>query len=227
MESRLSTGRSRGCSVRCKAVRSGKSLKRHLMPGALARLGTCLLLGFGLASCSSSLPPRLPPAAPLSRQMPDGKHWTLANLSAEVPESYCYDDEPANCERYGRLYTWETAQTACRSLGSSWRLPSMEDWKKLAQSYGGLFGDGPGNGKVAYRELLAGGRSGLEMLLGGGRQDDGYARLEAHGFYWSTSEESPTSARLLNFGKGSGAVYDQNGGGKRYAYSVRCVAGGR
>ena len=69
------------------------------------------------------------------------------------------------------------------------------------------------------RELLAGGRSGLEMLLGGGRQDDGYARLEAHGFYWSTSVGSPTTARFLNFGKGSGAVYDQNGGGKTDAYS--------
>jgi uncharacterized protein (TIGR02145 family) len=159
--------------------------------------------------------------------MPDGKRWTLANLSAEIPASYCYDDEPAKCERYGRLYTWEAAHKACGSLGPDWRLPSMDDWKKLAQIYGGLFGDGPDNGKVAYRELLAGGRSGLEMLLGGGRGDHEYARLEAHGFYWSTSEESPTAARYLNFGKGSGAVYDQNGGEKTEAYSVRCVADGR
>ena len=164
---------------------------------------------------------------PLSKLMPDGQRWTLANLDTDTPGSYCFDDKPANCGRYGRLYTWEAAQSACRAVGPAWRLPSMEDWKKLAQTYGGLFGDGPDNGKVAYRELLADGRSGLEMLLGGGRQDDGYARLEAHGFYWSTSEESPASARLLNFGKGSGAVYDQNGGKKTSAYSVRCVADGR
>jgi uncharacterized protein (TIGR02145 family) len=166
-------------------------------------------------------------AGPVAKLMPDGQRWTLANLDAEIQGSYCFDDEPAKCGRYGRLYTWEAAQKVCLTLGPAWRLPSMEDWKKLAQTYGGLFGDGPDNGKVAYRELLAGGRSGLEMLLGGGRQDDGYARLEAHGFYWSTTEESPTSARLLNFGKGSGAVYDQNGGQKTSAYSVRCVAGGR
>jgi uncharacterized protein (TIGR02145 family) len=103
----------------------------------------------------------------------------------------------------------------------------MEDWKRLAQIYGGLYGDGPENGKAAYRELLTGGRSGLEMHLGGGRgEEDGYARLEAHGFYWSTSEESPTSIRYLNFGKGSGAVFDQRGGGKTDAYSVRCVSDG-
>ena len=159
--------------------------------------------------------------------MPDGKRWTLANLNIETPESYCYKDEPARCERYGRLYTWAAAQEACGLLGAEWRLPSMEDWKKLAQTYGGLHGDGPGNGKLAYRELLVGGQSGLEMLLGGGLQSDGYARLEAHGFYWSTTEESPTSVRILNFGKGSGTVYDQYGGEKTSAYSVRCVSDGR
>lgn len=197
------------------------------MPDSLHRLGTLLLLTFGLANCSSSLPPRSSPTEPVSQTMLDGKRWTLANLSAEIPASYCYDDEPVNCERYGRLYTWEAAKETCGALGSAWRLPTMEDWKNLAQIYGGLFGDGPGNGKVAYRELLAGGRSGLGMLLGGGRQDDEYARLEAHGFYWSASEESAATARLLNFGKGSGAVYDQDGGNKTYAYSVRCVADGR
>jgi len=100
----------------------------------------------------------------------------------------------------------------------------MEDWKKLAQSYGGLSGDGPGNGNAAYRELLVGGGSGLEMRLGGGRQGNGYARLEAHGFYWSTSEDLPVSVRLLNFAKGRGAVFDQDGGNKADAYSVRCVS---
>lgn len=123
------------------------------------KFGICLLLGAGLANGSSPPPPR-------SQAMPDGNRWTLANLSTEIPESYCFNDEPSYCERYGRLYTWAAAQKVCSSLGPAWRLPSMEDWRKLAKVYGGLFGDGPGNGKVAYRELLAGGRSGLEMAAG-------------------------------------------------------------
>ena len=181
-----------------------------------------IFISLWLVGCSPA--PRLAPSLPLSRVMPDGKRWTLTNLNVAMPESYCYDDAPDNCERYGRLYTWAAAHEACGSLGSAWRLPTMQDWKKLAQLHGGLFGDGPGNGKIAYQALLVGGRSGLEMQLGGGRQDDGYARLEAHGFYWSASEESSSSARLLNFGKGSAAVYDQQGGGKTFAYSVRCVS---
>lgn len=179
-------------------------------------LGTGLLLCVGLSGCASS--------PPVSKPLPDGKRWTLTNLDTETLESYCYDDQPASCERYGRLYTWAAAQKVCNSLGPEWRLPSMDDFRKLAQAYGGLSGDGPGNGKLAFKELLAGGGSGLDMLLGGGRDHRGYARMEAHGFYWSTTEESPTSARLLNFAKGSGAVYNQDGGVKTSAYSVRCVA---
>src|SRR5262245_64559716 len=109
------------------------------------------------------------------------------------------------------------AQAVCASLGSGWRLPSMEDWSTLARSYGGLFGEGPDNGKAAYRELLIGGRSGLNLLLGGGRSGNEYRRIEAHGFYWSTSQESPTAVRFLNLGKGSATAYDQHGGEKTQA----------
>jgi uncharacterized protein (TIGR02145 family) len=159
--------------------------------------------------------------------MPDGKRWMLTNLSVEIPGSYCYDDDVSKCASYGRLYTWAAARQACSSLGGTWRLPGMEDWRELARAYGGLFGDGADNGKAAFREMQVGGRSGLDMVLGGGRDEQGFARLEAHGFYWSTTEESPTSARLLNFGKGSGALYDQDGGRKTDAYSVRCVGAGQ
>lgn len=161
---------------------------------------------------------------PADKVMPDGKRWTLSNLSVEIPGSFCYENSPRHCERYGRLYTWSAAQEACRSLGEAWRLPSMEDWKTLARFYGGLSGDGDSDGMAAYRDMLAGGKSGLEMLLGGGRNEKESRRMEAHGFYWSTTEQSSSMARLVNFGKGSGKVFDQDGGEKTTAYSVRCVA---
>lgn len=158
--------------------------------------------------------------------MPDGKRWTLANLTAESPDSYCYNDDRSNCRRYGRLYTWDAARTACGLLGSGWRLPSMADWRTLASVYGGVFGEGPDSGKTAFAELLAGGRSGLALLLGGGGdpRTGEYRRLEAHGFYWSATEDSPATARFVNFGKGSHTLYDQDGGEKTRAFSVRCVA---
>jgi hypothetical protein len=44
----------------------------------------------------------------------------------------------------------------------------------------------------------------ISSSLSGNRDLDGkYARFEAHGFYWSATEQSGGEAWFLNFGKGS------------------------
>ena len=73
------------------------------------------------------------------KTMKDGKRWMTKNLNIEVQGSYCYDDDKANCQKYGRLYTWEAAKQACALLGEGWRLPTDEEWKKLGESYGGYY----------------------------------------------------------------------------------------
>ena len=35
--------------------------------------------------------------------------WTTRNLNIPMEGARCYDDEPANCEKKGRLYTWSMA----------------------------------------------------------------------------------------------------------------------
>jgi uncharacterized protein (TIGR02145 family) len=149
----------------------------------------------------------------LSKRMADGKRWTARNLDVETEGSYCYD---GNCRQYGRLYTWESARLACQSLGRGWRLPADEDWRQLAARYGG---------EAAYHTLLRGGDSGFGALLGGGRELDGqFARLEAHGFYWTATEDGPASAVFYNFAKGKLSLFRQTEGQKQSAFSVRCVA---
>ena len=159
-----------------------------------------------------------------SRRMADGKEWTTQNLNVEIAGSYCYADAERNCRRYGRLYTWESAQRGCRSLGEGWRLPADNEWRQLAKQYGGVSADSDEGGKAAYSALLIGGGSGFKAMLGGGREEDGrYARLEAHGFYWTASESGPGSAQFYNFGKGGLAFHRQTSGEKQSAFSVRCV----
>jgi uncharacterized protein (TIGR02145 family) len=70
-----------------------------------------------------------------------------------------------------------------------------------------------------------GGSSGFNAVLGGGRElnDGGYARVEAHGFYWTVSESSPGNAWFYNFGKGGLALHRQREGEKQRAFSVRCI----
>jgi uncharacterized protein (TIGR02145 family) len=158
------------------------------------------------------------------KRMADGKEWTTHNLDVSSVPSYCYEDAELNCSRYGRVYTWESARRACRSLEDGWRLPTDNEWRQMAKHYGGVSEDSDDRGKAAYRALFVGGSSGFNALLGGGRSDDGqYARLEAHGFYWTASESDPASGWFYNFGRGGQALHRQYGGEKQRAFSVRCV----
>jgi uncharacterized protein (TIGR02145 family) len=94
----------------------------------------------------------------------------------------------------------------------------------MAKRYGGVSEDSDDRGKAAYKALSTGGNSGFNAVLGGGRSDAGqYARLEAHGFYWTASESDPASGWFYNFGLGGQALHRQRGGEKQTAFSVRCV----
>lgn len=158
-----------------------------------------------------------------SKRMPDGKQWMTENLKVAVDPSYCYDGSDENCRRYGRLYTWESAQRACRTLGDGWRLPTNDEWAQMAKPYGGVRDDSADGGKAAYVALLAGGRSGFDAVFGGGRDPSGeYARLD-HGFYWTATESSPTKAWFYNFGKNGQILNRHEDGEKQWAFAVRCL----
>lgn len=172
-------------------------------------------MAFGLAgwSCVSS-----------PGRMADGKQWMTENLTVSTEASYCYEDVELNCRRDGRLYTWESAQRGCQSLGQGWRLPTNDEWRQLAKSYGGVRDDSADNGSAAYGALVMGGNSGFNARLGGSRASDGrYARLNAHGFYWTASESDSAHAWFYNFGQGGLSLNRHSGGEKQMAASVRCV----
>jgi len=63
--------------------------------------------------------------------------WMAENLDYKVEGSTCYNsayDGDAYCAKYGRLYNWDAAMTAC-PLG--WHLPSNEEWSVLVDFVGG------------------------------------------------------------------------------------------
>ena len=60
--------------------------------------------------------------------------WMAENLNYKTKNSYCYDDEPSNCEEYGRLYIWEAALKVCPK---GWHLPSKAEFKILIEMVGG------------------------------------------------------------------------------------------
>jgi uncharacterized protein (TIGR02145 family) len=158
------------------------------------------------------------------RDMPDGRTWMTDNLRLGHPDSYCYSDSASECLRYGRLYTWAAAAEACRLLGTEWRLPTDDEWRRLAKGYGGVRGDSEDDGQSAYTSLLRGGSSGFNAVLGGGRELAGsYERIEEHGFYWSATQSDVDHAWFYNFGRGGGLLNRHSGGDKAMALAVRCI----
>ena len=160
-----------------------------------------------------------------SKRMADGREWTTANLDVDVAPSSCYDGAAENCRKYGRLYTWEAARQACAALGDRWRLPTNDEWYRLGTAYGGIREDAADKGRAAYEALIAGGRSGFDAVLGGGRGDKDlqYARLDAHGFYWTATEGDADRAWLYNFGRNGVSLNRHPDGEKLREYAVRCI----
>jgi len=77
--------------------------------------------------------------------------WMARNLNYNANGSFCYGDDPANCNTYGRLYDWAIAmnlhiscnnsfcssQMSPRHKGicpSGWHIPSSEEWNILLEN---------------------------------------------------------------------------------------------
>lgn len=87
--------------------------------------------------------------------------WMAENLNYESENSFCYDDDAANCTKYGRLYTWAAAMDSVGKWSANgkgcggydkkcsptypvrgvcpegWHLPSKAEFKILFESVGG------------------------------------------------------------------------------------------
>jgi uncharacterized protein (TIGR02145 family) len=157
-------------------------------------------------------------------KMPDNNWWTLSNLNLDIPGSYCYNDSIANCEKYGRLYTWEAAQKGCALLGAGWHLPSTAEWHNLLKHYGGEFEESKSDGKNAFKTLLRSEKPTFGATLGGNRNLDGtFSRIKGHGFYWTSTLFDDSNAGFLNFANGKKVLFIQADMEKGRAISVRCV----
>ncbi len=145
--------------------------------------------------------------------------WMAENLNYETSSgSWCYDDDPANCEKYGRLYDWGTAKKACPH---GWRLPSKSDFETLLRNVGG-------SGSNAYHALKDGGSSGFSALLGGWRSNDGnffiigFYTIGSLGLWWSSSEGG--TGRAWNLYIYSSHRYAYMGSSyEEWGFSVRCL----
>lgn len=148
----------------------------------------------------------------------NGKTWMAQNMSVDAGNgSYCLDDNAANCEKFGRLYSMEAAEKICPA---GWRLPSKQDLEALVKKAGT-------SSRKSFENLVEGGSSGFNALYGGWRDKTGryYGLLEssANAAFWSGTKNSNGKAWYLDINKSdkaAGIFVNINEGS---AFSVRCV----
>ena len=155
-----------------------------------------------------------------------GQNWMAENLNYAAGGSKCYGNKPENCEKYGRLYDWKTARTACPA---GWRLPSDADWNKLIANAGDPLTAGAKlkspDGWSDYR-----GKSGectddygFSAMPGGyGNSGGGFGGAGDEGYWWTSTESSANYAwyRYMLYHNARVRRDDNN---KAYLHSVRCV----
>jgi uncharacterized protein (TIGR02145 family) len=148
--------------------------------------------------------------------------WMAENLNYNAPGSKCYDNNPKNALKYGRLYDWQTAKKA---NPSGWHLPTDEEWQILVDFVGG--NDVAGKSLKAKNGWYKDGNGtddyGFAALPGGNCYPNGnFCDVGSFGIWWSATEDNSGYAYLRYMGWGhSNVIYDNND--KIELVSVRCV----
>jgi uncharacterized protein (TIGR02145 family) len=158
--------------------------------------------------------------------------WFAENLNYKTKNSWCYDNDPANCKIYGRLYTWDAAKNACPD---GWHLPEDEEWKQLEMFLGmsrstadktewrGYNESKKLKSKSGWSDNINGSNSsGFNALPGGYKTWHSFDVIGDIGYWWSATTYSPTHAWTRSLYSDlqmimRGAVY------KTLGCSVRCL----
>ena len=147
--------------------------------------------------------------------------WMAENLNYETASgNYCYDDDPDNCETYGRLYTWEAATSSSEPVcPTGWHLPSKEEWLQLKTDVANDVASLQATGYEKWTEATN--TSGFNAIPSGiYNSSSGYNSLGQTAFFWSKDDSGSYGygAFMANSSDNFAAVYN-----KTYELAVRCI----
>ena len=169
-----------------------------------------------------------------------------AQTNNQVIEKYCYNDDTANCEKYGGLYMWKEMMNHFPIQGgkgicpTGWHVPTDDEWKELEGFADSQFGIGdPEWDENSFRGYDAGKR--LKSLMGwefGGNGNNLFGFKARAAGYWESGSSFVREGEETHFwsslhDSGHNAVkrmlkYDNDKISRSYhwdeaAFSVRCI----
>lgn len=147
--------------------------------------------------------------------------------STAVGACVFYDDD-CNAEiPYGKKYNWHAVIDDRNVCPTGWHVPSNDEWETMTLIYGGMPAGGAlksaGTDYWLPPNMGATNASGLSLLPGGEREDNGFFNaLGVLAAYWTATEYGPNDAfyRELSYGHTNiFTAFDSRQSG----FSVRCV----
>ena len=152
------------------------------------------------------------------------EEWEKAGKNKQPAWCY-YDNDPANGEKYGKLYNWYVVNDPRGLAPKGWKIPSDEDWKRLRDFSGSFFDAGKKMKSTSGWKEDGNGtnESGFSGLPGGIRLNDGtFEYVGNYGFWWgSTEHDTYVAWRIYLFYNSDYAV--RGGANKGDGFSVRCL----
>lgn len=167
-----------------------------------------------------------------------GLTWFAENLNFVTEGSVCPEGDNRNCDRYGRLYTWDDARVACPG---GWHLPDSADFASLVaeaggadfssgmavageklKSTGGWFKKGNGTDAFGFNALPAGYRGAVYEGEGGALAGGTYDGIGGYAYFWSATA-TPDDLAYYLFLDFSSKAASMNAFPKGDLRSVRCV----
>jgi hypothetical protein len=127
--------------------------------------------------------------------------WMTENLNYDAKDSQCYENNESYCQKYGRLYNWITAKTACPA---GWHLPTEAEWTQLTKSAGS--------------DVFSALSGGLGILA---RGHYNFRAADYRGNWWSATDYTK-GAYVWNINLDDAGVY-KTSNDKNHLFSARCV----
>jgi uncharacterized protein (TIGR02145 family) len=175
--------------------------------------------------------------------------WMAENLNYKATNSLCYDNDPKNCDIYGRLYHFSDSNALQTSTvcPQGWHIPTDTEWSELMEIVGGgvkeLTGSG-GNKEASARlrtkegwykpesgtNVLVPDESGTNVCgfsaLPGGRAglNSGFDFIKTSARWWASTMSTTVSAKIYITDRIGNSTYGANVTTSSWAAnSIRCV----
>jgi uncharacterized protein (TIGR02145 family) len=148
--------------------------------------------------------------------------WLQKNMNYKTGNNWSYENDTSNCDIFGRLYDWYTAQDVCPS---GWHLPSDAEWAELTSFLGeeyiaggkmkstsGWYNNGNGTNSSGFNALPAGNCYRNSLFNG----------ITSRAYFWTSTQTSTTYSWNRHLYYNEEELFRDNYS-KTHGFSVRCV----